>query len=554
VALPDARTKTQLAALRSLLALTIVLGSELDEGKILRLAEAPTGSLATSQIDAIYVDGQRRTTSPHIAGTGNVGDLDRRVALLRPGGGSIKVPGREWGWAFSLTARAAPLGFCVAGGAARPDATERLILRALGQHIGLALASSRMHAQALRFEADLQRSNQALRSNILAHDRLTKAAAGGEGLSGIAVALCEVTGLRVAIQDRPGNLLAWSGPGQWDTYPKQSATDRERLLAQLEASAHPLRHKGYLISLARPRSDVVGTIALVDPSASSGGPEWMALEHAAVLVSTELIRMASVVDTELRLGRDLLGELLAGTTEPATRSRLVALGCDPDDLQVVAVIEGRSRAGDTEVFRQMVRRAAHDHDIGGLFTPREDDVVLICPRDRAWQEFHAGVMLLLPAGECRVGVGGPCRGIPDLPRSHHEARLAMNIQRIAGGQEQVTVFESLGVYRLLGGLDTSAVENIVGEWLGPLLEYDAKRHTQLTRTLSVYLASGRHYEGSAHSLSVHPSTLKYRLRRIRELTGHDLNEPETQFNLQVATRAWNTMQAIRAADPPARDV
>jgi DNA-binding PucR family transcriptional regulator len=103
-------------------------------------------------------------------------------------------------------------------------------------------------------------------------------------------------------------------------------------------------------------------------------------------------------------------------------------------------------------------------------------------------------------------------------------------------------------------LDTSAVESIVDKWLGPLLEYDERRQTQLTRTLSVYLASGRHYEGSACSLSVHPSTLKYRLRRIRELTGYDLNEPETQFNLQVATRAWNTMQAIRAIEPPARDV
>jgi sugar diacid utilization regulator len=264
--------------------------------------------------------------------------------------------------------------------------------------------------------------------------------------------------------------------------------------------------------------------------------------------------MASVVDTELRLGRDLLGELLAGTTEPAIRGRLAAVGCDPDELHIVALIEGRSRSGDAEVFRQAVRTAAHDHGIGGLLTAREDDIVLICPRNRAWREFHAGIMLLLPAGKCRVGVGGPCRGIPELSRSHHEAQLALSIQRVAGGHEQVTEFESLGVYRLLGGLDTSTVESIVDQWLGSLLRYDEKRHTQLTRTLSVYLASGRHYESTARSLSVHPSTLKYRLQRIRELTGHDLNDPDTQFNLQVATRAWNTMQAMRAVELPAGDL
>jgi DNA-binding PucR family transcriptional regulator len=44
---------------------------------------------------------------------------------------------------------------------------------------------------------------------------------------------------------------------------------------------------------------------------------------------------------------------------------------------------------------------------------------------------------------------------------------------------------------------------------------------------------------------VHRSTLKYRLRRIREVSGHDLGVPDNQFNLQVATRAWRTLEALR---------
>jgi DNA-binding PucR family transcriptional regulator len=44
---------------------------------------------------------------------------------------------------------------------------------------------------------------------------------------------------------------------------------------------------------------------------------------------------------------------------------------------------------------------------------------------------------------------------------------------------------------------------------------------------------------------VHRSTLKYRLQRIRDLTGFDLSDPETQFNLQLATRAWVTLRALR---------
>jgi DNA-binding PucR family transcriptional regulator len=54
---------------------------------------------------------------------------------------------------------------------------------------------------------------------------------------------------------------------------------------------------------------------------------------------------------------------------------------------------------------------------------------------------------------------------------------------------------------------------------------------------------------------VHRSTLKYRLQRIRDLSGLDLNDPDVHFNLQLATRAWGTMQALRSEHwpPPHRE-
>jgi DNA-binding PucR family transcriptional regulator len=45
---------------------------------------------------------------------------------------------------------------------------------------------------------------------------------------------------------------------------------------------------------------------------------------------------------------------------------------------------------------------------------------------------------------------------------------------------------------------------------------------------------------------VHRSTLKYRLQRIREISGHNLTDPDTNFNLQLATRAWRTLQTLQA--------
>ena len=67
-------------------------------------------------------------------------------------------------------------------------------------------------------------------------------------------------------------------------------------------------------------------------------------------------------------------------------------------------------------------------------------------------------------------------------------------------------------------------------------------------TLSHYLECGKSYDATAAALSMHRNTLKYRLGRIREISDRDLSDPDTLFNLQLATRAWHTLEALRAED------
>jgi DNA-binding PucR family transcriptional regulator len=151
----------------------------------------------------------------------------------------------------------------------------------------------------------------------------------------------------------------------------------------------------------------------------------------------------------------------------------------------------------------------------------------------------------LHGGQCRVGVGG--RHEPDgFPLSCWEAELALRMQKAAGGPDRVTLFDDLGIYKILATAgDTSAMERFVTEWLGSLIDYDAEHGTPLVLTLSQYLDCGGNYDASARALSVHRSTLKYRLRRIRQVSGHELGRPDVQFNLQVATHAWRTLEALR---------
>jgi DNA-binding PucR family transcriptional regulator len=131
-----------------------------------------------------------------------------------------------------------------------------------------------------------------------------------------------------------------------------------------------------------------------------------------------------------------------------------------------------------------------------------------------------------PAGggqlaECAIGVGCSGTGPDSIARA---------------------LYELTG--RAVAVEDRPEIEKFVQQWLGRLTDYDAGRGTALVWTLSVYLDHDGSYDETAAALSVHRNTLRYRLRRIREVSGHDLSAPDTWFHLQLATRAWRTLQAL----------
>jgi DNA-binding PucR family transcriptional regulator len=192
-----------------------------------------------------------------------------------------------------------------------------------------------------------------------------------------------------------------------------------------------------------------------------------------------------------------------------------------------------------------VGRTAHDLSVGTLIVARKGAVVVLASRDAPWEDFRQAILRQAGGGRCRLGVGGSCSRPADFARSHREAQLALRIES-ASGTDRVATFDDLGVYRLLSGIqDPGDVERFVGERLGKLLDHDARRKSDLVRTLASYLECGGSYERTSAALFVHRSTLKYRLQQIRDITGYDLNDPDTRFSLELSTRAWRTLGALR---------
>ena len=144
------------------------------------------------------------------------------------------------------------------------------------------------------------------------------------------------------------------------------------------------------------------------------------------------------------------------------------------------------------------------------------------------------------------GCGRRCSGPAEYPRSFDEASLALHVQEAVGAEPGATSYEDLGVYQLLTEVARAdGIERFARTWLGPLLTYDEHRNADLLATLRLYLEAGA-TEAAARAPSIHRSTLKYRLQRIGQVSGHDLADPTT-FNLHLAIRAWQTLTALRSA-------
>jgi sugar diacid utilization regulator len=549
----EANLRERLGEFRALLVISLLMTESVNEDQILELAASSAPGLGPWRIEGYgFTDGRWRPGQGAGPAPAVTGDLSGQLAALGSRGSKVNLPGRGWAWAYPLRGVSGLLGHLVASCDREPSDEERFLIQVIAQQTGVAVSNARLHARERATAAELAVTNAALAETVTSlqrsmdiHERLTRVAVSGEGQPGIAKALHELTGMPVAIEDRYGNLAAWAGPGKPSPYPKESFAKREHLLRRLMRDSKPVRDGERLILLASPRSDVIGVLALVDPGRRADHADLVALEHGATVLSMELARLRGIADTELRLRRDLVHDLLDGTDDASALNRAEALDYDLRRPHRVVIVEGKGRARAHDALLSAVRRAMRKTRQEGLVENWSGNVAIVTAGQADWEQLRRAIMSDL-GGQSHIGVGGTCARPSELPRSLREAGLALRLQKTLLPGSGACEYPRLGIFRMLAAIpDLTDVEEFVRDWLGSLLDYDARRKAELVRTLTQYLEHGGNYDATAAELSVHKSTLKYRLQRIRELTGVELNDPDVHFNLQLATRAWGTLQALR---------
>ena len=529
--------------------LSNVAFSDSDADKIFCVATSAVGGLAPCQVEASYrsVNGGFVRFPPSQPAHP---DVERHI---RESGsdGQVDLQNGRWGWAFPLSHRSTVNGCLVVSAASAPSENQFQLLTILAQQAGAALAHAAMHdhdtgtaAKLRKANADQEVANRELATTVSrlqrqtnVHEILSAAVAAGRGEQGIVNALYDLTGHSVGLEDRFGNLRCWAGPGQPRPYSKQAADKRELLLHELAAQTGQARIGRRVLTLVQPRAEILGVLALNDPDDTVTQDDLFALRYGSIALALELSHQRTVAEIELNLRRDLVDDLLAGTDRDGAYARADALGHDLRRPHYVVVVQSAGRIESTLPIA--AGRAATALHLNYLLGRHAGLVVLLTDGRPDPQALHHAISEILGKTTSVVGIGSRCLLPDDIPQSFIEARRALNIRLRSVNPEGAAAFDELGFYRLIDAAHGDGeVESFVREWLGPLLDYDDRKNSELVMTLSDYLECGGNYDESAAALHIHRSTLRYRLARIAELTGHDLRKVDTRFNLHAATRAW----------------
>jgi purine catabolism regulator len=382
-----------------------------------------------------------------------------------------------------------------------------------------------------------------LSRGIAVNERLERLVLQGGGLAEIAREIAAAIGGSSVVLGARGEVLAHGGrrlPEYLLDAIRAEVQPRGSAAAPFVPSREDLRGR----ALAHPVSPRAGAaeawLVVVRRSGALGDFERLCVQQAAIVVALELMRERVARETERRLSGEVLAATLSGRlAADDIRDRLAPFGIG-EKAAVLAFELGDAPAGEGTLAE---------------FLSAENRAALVAPHPAGRRELLCAVVdgakgdpleLARQAREVLETAHGPTRAATSraLPtervrHSFHEARCALEATGFSNGAApDVASHRDLGAFTLLLSVqDTEALRLYCESVLGPIEDSDERYASELLRSLEAYIDRNGHWERAASDCYCHRHTLRYRIRRIEELTGRDLSRANDRVELWLALRA-----------------
>jgi PucR family transcriptional regulator, purine catabolism regulatory protein len=279
-------------------------------------------------------------------------------------------------------------------------------------------------------------------------------------------------------------------------------------------------------------------------------PERASEQAAAAFLHDLLSRRGEPEDLKAR-ARDLGVDLDAGGSVVVVHAHPMVPTEEDWRARVLAVAERGARAAAPGALAALADRPHAPAGEVAIVVPDPDEGLAQRLADAVLRELEASLSgFVFTVGRSRVAAG-----LDDLPRAGDEALLAANVAEAGEGERRVLAFEETGAYRLLLSAMSESpdeLQRFYAETLEPLVAYDDQYETDLVRTIEAFLDCDGNVAQTAERLFAHRHTVRYRLERVRELSGLDVGSSDGREKLSLGLKAMRVL-GIAAPRGPATE-
>ncbi len=383
-------------------------------------------------------------------------------------------------------------------------------------------------------------------SRLAKLDAISAAVESGTGLTAVTRAAAAALESSLAVIDSRSAVLAVAAA---------SPEDERRLLAgEGGTETHELRVAEKPVGSLRVRARV------------KDGVDVATLRMVTTLIALEVERTLAPERADQQVASGFIGDLINGVTKEAdaVTARTEELGIDVERgcAFVLARATPRRPVGDDWRARlllvvERVARSLHPRVVTAQVErdgSKTGEVFVMIPSaesesvEKAARAIREELEATLEEFSFTVGFGRITTEPSDLYRAGQEALLAVNVAE-ASGSGNLMSFEDTGAYRLLLPAlcdDPAELRRFFAETIEPLVTYDDQYETNLVQTVDTFLAADGNVAGTAQRLFTHRHTIRYRLERVKDLTGLDCSSTDGRERLSLGLKS---MRVLGIANP-----
>ncbi len=415
------------------------------------------------------------------------------------------------------------------------------------------------------YQEIVNRQYSALKYALDLDTEMTGAILAGKNLHDLCKILSEFLTTLVLIVDRWGSPRALASPNDaatLDVFLEQCRADRLQISDYIgvanriwsdkthEKTAfvrHPIRAGGYKY----------GEIIIQCQKAELSRYEAVALDKASTILALYMEREQAIEEARLRIQRDVLDDLLSGTSREHLKSKFSSFGWPVEGIRSILLVKTNAtsdfakesaylqKANSDDSFK-IVRHILAGHSPSHIAIRRGDSIVIISHFSSSISIEEAKRLSVQLARSLirdlekwqwrvRIGIGNPYADIQKLYESYQEAEIALSIgQMICPEEKAIHADNVIGHYYLSKALTEEESDIIINTFVRELIEYDREHSSELLKTLETYYSYGCRVSQTASTLCIHRNTLKYRLDKIKEILGFDPMVDPYRLNVQMA--------------------